>query len=206
MMPVNDNKGIRPAEVSSNRIRDLIQASYSKNTPARQIGTKYGLTLDDSLSNSQQKVYVDNSGNPTVAFTGSRTAADWLITNPMLGLGLEKYSPRLRRSEKVLEDVRKKYNKAALLPGHSLGAAIAAGVGGKNDKIVTVDRGVGLGGIGRKVRSNTTDIRTSNDLVSALANTQNRTGKSIVIKDKGNFNFLKAHDYRLLDRLGNKLV
>ena len=207
MKQANDNqKGIRPPSVSTNRIRDLIQASYQRNTGARDIGKKYGLTLDDSLSNAEQKVYVDKSGSPTVSYAGSRKISDWLVTNPMLALGLEKYSPRFRRSQKVMEDVRKKYNKPALVTGHSLGAAIAAGVGGKNDRVVTVDRGVGLGGISRNLRSNITDIRASNDLVSALANTQNRTGKSIVIKDKGNFNFLKAHDYRLLDRLNNKMI
>lgn len=206
MRQANDNqKGIRPPEVSTTRIRDLISASYQRNTGARDIGKKYGLSLDDSLSNSQQKVYVDKSGSPTVAFTGSRTAGDWLITNPMLALGLEKYSPRFRKSAKVLEDVKKKYGKPALVTGHSLGAAIAASVGGKSDKIVTVDRGVGIGGIGRKLRSNITDIRASNDLVSALANTQ-RGGRKIVLKDKGNLNFLKAHDYRLLDRLNNKMI
>ena len=204
-MQANARQGIRPPLVGTDKIRDLIQASYQRNTGARNIGAKHGLTLDNSLSNAEQKVYVDKSGNPTVSFAGSRKISDWLITNPMLALGLEKYSPRFRRSEKVLEDVRKKYNKPALVTGHSLGGAIAAGVGGKNDKIVTVDRGVGIGGIGRKVRSNTTNIRASNDLVSALTNTQ--TGaRNIVIKDKGNLNVLKAHDYKLLDRLGNKLV
>ena len=207
MKQANDNqKGIRPPSVSTNRIRDLIQASYQRNTGARDIGKKYGLTLDDSLSNAEQKVYVDKSGSPTVSYAGSRKISDWLVTNPMLALGLEKYSPRFRRSQKVMEDVRKKYGKPALVTGHSLSGRIAEYVGRKNDKIVTVDKAVGLGTVGKRIGKNQTDVRASNDLVSALANTQKRTGKSIVIKDKGNFNFLKAHDYRLLDRLNNKMI
>ena len=38
-MPVNDNqKGIRPPEITTNKIRDLISASYQRNTGARNIG------------------------------------------------------------------------------------------------------------------------------------------------------------------------
>lgn len=206
MRQASDNqKGIRPPEVSTNRIRDLISASYQRNTGARDIGKKYGLTLDDSLSNAEQKVYVDKSGSPTVAFTGSRKISDWLVTNPMLALGLEKYSPRFRRSQKVMEDVRKKYGKPVTIASHSLGAAIGTSVGGKHDKIINVDRGIGIGGIGRKLGSNVTDVRSSNDLVSALRNTQSG-GRKITISEKGNLNFLKAHDYRLLSKLNNKMI
>jgi hypothetical protein len=41
------NQGIRQPEISTNKIRDLLQASYSRNTPAREIGNKYGMRLDD---------------------------------------------------------------------------------------------------------------------------------------------------------------
>lgn len=206
MKQANDNqRGIRPTEVSTNRIRDLISASYSRNTGARNIGSKYGLTLDDSLSDSQQKVYVDKSGNPTVAFTGTRTLGNW-GTNLLLATGLEKYSTRFRGAKKLVEQVHKKYNKPALITGHSLAGALAEYAGGKGDKIVTVDKGVGFGTIGKKIGKNQTDIRSGGDLVSALANTQNRTGKSIVIKNTNYLNPLKSHDYRLLSKLNNKMI
>jgi hypothetical protein len=35
-------------KVSSNELKDLIQASYSRNTPAKEIAKKYGYTLDEN--------------------------------------------------------------------------------------------------------------------------------------------------------------
>jgi hypothetical protein len=194
-----------PPNIGTDKIRDLLQASYSRNTPAREIGNKYGLRLDDSLSNAEHKVYVDRKNRPTVAFTGSRKVGDW-GTNLLLGLGLEKYSTRFRDSKKLMEDVRKKYSAPATILGHSLAASITEYVGGKKDKLITVDKGVGLSGIGKTIPKNQTDIRTSNDPVSLLSNTQKNLGKKIVIKDKNNFNLLDAHNYKYLDKLNNKIL
>jgi predicted alpha/beta-fold hydrolase len=105
-----------------------------------------------------------------------------------------------------MEDVRKKYSAPATILGHSLGAAITEYVGGKKDKVITVDKGVGLSGIGKTIGKNQTDIRTSNDPVSLLSNTQKNLGKKIVIKDKKNFNLLDAHNYKYLDKLKNKIL
>jgi hypothetical protein len=203
---MNPQQAIRPAEIGTNRIRDLLQGSYSKNTEARELAKKNKMKLDENLSNAEQKIYVDEKGNPTITYAGSRKISDWLVTNPLLALGLEKYSPRFKRSEKVMEDVRKKYGgKPVTIVGHSLGAAIGTAVGKKQDKIISVDRGIGLGGIGKKLGSNVTDIRTSNDLVSALRNTQSG-GRLVTIKDKKNLNLLGAHDYRQLSKLNNKII
>ena len=107
MKQANDNqKGIRLPEVSTNRIRDLISGSYQRNTGARDIGNKYGLILDDSLSNSERKVYADKQGNPSIVYTGSRKVGDWM-TNALLATGLERYSTRFRDAKKVMEDVKK---------------------------------------------------------------------------------------------------
>jgi hypothetical protein len=203
---MNPQTAIRaPPNIGTDKIRDLLQASYSRNTPAREIGNKYGLRLDDSLSNAEHKVYVDRKNRPTVAFTGSRKVGDW-GTNLLLGLGLEKYSTRFRDSKKLMEDVRKKYSAPATILGHSLAASITEYVGGKKDKLITVDKGVGLSGIGKTIPKNQTDIRTSNDPVSLLSNTQKNLGKKIVIKDKKNFNLLDAHNYKYLDKLKNKIL
>ena len=201
----DSNKGIRPPEVSTDKIKDLLQASYGRNTPAREIGNKYGMTLDDSLSNSEHKVYTDNKGNPTVAFTGTRTVGNW-GTNLLLATGLHGFSTRFRDAKKLMDDVHKKYNKPAVISGHSLGGALAEYAGGKNDKIVTVNKGVGIGTIGKKVGKNQVDIRSGSDLVSALANTQNRTGKAIVIKNTNYLNPFTSHKYQLLSKLNNKIL
>ena len=202
---MNQQKAIRQPVFGTDKIRDLIQASYSRNTPAKEIGKKFGMRLDSSLSNAEHKVYVDRKNRPTVAFAGTRKIGDW-GTDLLLGLGLEKYSTRFRDSKKFMEDVRKKYSAPATILGHSLGGALAEYAGGKNNKIITLDKGVGLSGIGKTIGKNQTDIRTSNDPVSLLSNTQKNLGKKIVIKDKKNFNLLDAHNYRYLDKLKNKIL
>ena len=195
-MQASDKQGIRPPSVSTNRIRDLIQGSYQRNTGAGDIGKNYGLTLDDSLSNSERKVYTDKQGNPSIVYTGSRKVGDWM-TNALLATGLEGYSTRFRDAKKVMADVKNKYGKPVTTYGHSLGGSLAEYAGG--NKIITVDKGVGIGGIGKKIRSQQTDIRAGSDLVSALRNTQSG-GRKVVIKNTNYFNPLKSHDYRLVSR------
>jgi hypothetical protein len=195
----NENKGIR-----SNQVKDLIQASYQRNGPAEQIGNKYGLILDSSLSNSEQKVFVDSKGNPTIAYTGSRKIKD-IFTDGLLALGLEKYSTRFRNAKETIDNVKRKYaNRPVTTLGHSLGGSLAEYAGG--NKIITIDKGVGLSGIGKRINKNQTDIRASNDLVSVLSNTQTGNRKKITIKDKGNLNPLSAHNYRQLSKLNNKVL
>jgi len=201
---MNPQTAIRPPQISTNKIKDLLQASYSRNTPAKEIGNKYGMKLDESLSNAEQKVYLDKNKNPTIAFTGSRKVGDWM-TNALLATGLQGFSTRFRGAKQLVEKVKEKYNKPATIIGHSLGGALAEYAGGKGNKIISVDRGIGLGGIGKKLGSNVTDIRTSNDLVSALRNTQSG-GRLVTIKDKKNLNLLGAHDYRQLSKLNNKII
>jgi hypothetical protein len=202
---MSSQQAIRTPEITTNKIKDLLEASYQRNGPARDIGNKYKMKLDDQLSNAEHKVYVDENNNPTVTFTGSRKASDW-STNLLLATGLQRYSTRFRDSKKLMEDVRKKYNKPAVITGHSLGGALAEYVGGKDDKIITIDKGVGITGIGKTIPKNQTDIRASNDIVSLINNTQRNKGKKITIKDKKNLNILKAHDYRKLNKLNNKIL
>jgi len=154
------------------------------------------LTLDDSLSNAERKVYADKQGNPSVVYTGSRKVGDWM-TNALLATGLERFSTRFRDAKKVMEDVKTKYGKPVTTYGHSLGGSLAEYAGG--NKVITVDKGVGLGGIGKKIRSQQTDIRAGGDIVSALRNTQSG-GRKVVIKNTNYLNPLKSHDYRLISR------
>ena len=95
-----DSKGVRP--LGTDEVKDLIRASYQRNGPAEDIGRKYGLKLDSSLSNAQQKVYTDKYNNPTIAYTGTRKISDW-ATDALLGFGLEKYSSRFRDARKTMD-------------------------------------------------------------------------------------------------------
>jgi hypothetical protein len=188
-------------KVKSTELKDLIQASYSRNTPAREIGKKYGYVLDDDLSNAEQKVFLDKNKNPKIVFTGSRKGMDALTDLAVLG-GVAGLTPRFQNSSKLVDKVKQKYkNRPITAIGDSLGGTLAESVGGKVDKVITTSKGVGLFGIGKKIRSNQTDIRASNDVISLLRNTQSG-GKKVVIKGtKGIINPFASHDYRNLDKI-----
>jgi hypothetical protein len=189
-------------KIRSNEVKDLIEASYSRTGEAEKLGKKYGLTLDKQLSNANQKVYYDKEKNPSVIYRGSKNEND-LMTDGLLAVGLENYSTRFRDSKKLIEDVRKKYhNKPITSAGHSLGGSLAEYSGG--DKILTINKGVGFGGIGKEISNKQTDIRTNNDIVSLLSKTQHGS-KKINIKTN-HLNPLKEHSHKNLDKLNNKIL
>ena len=188
----------KPPQLHSTEVKDLLKASYQRNGEAEKIGKKYDLTLDHSLSNAEHKVFIDKKGNPDVVYTGSRKVGDW-VTNGFLALGLGALTPRFRESKQLMEKVKEKYKgKAVTTLGHSLGGSLAESAGG--DKVVTLDKGVGLFGIGKKIRTNQTDIRTGNDPVSFLRNTQSG-GKKITIKNTKYLNPFYAHDVKHVEKL-----
>jgi hypothetical protein len=188
-------------KVKSTELKDLIQASYSRNTPAKEIGKKYGYVLDEDLSNAEQKVFLDKNKNPKIVFTGSRKGMDVITDLAVLG-GVAGLTPRFQNSSKLVDKVKQKYkNRPITAIGDSLGGTLAESVGGKVDKVITTSKGVGLFGIGKKIRSNQTDIRASNDVISLLRNTQSG-GKKVVIKGtKGIINPFASHDFRNLDKI-----
>ena len=189
-------------KISSNEVKDLIEAGYSRTGDAEDIGKRYNLTLDKQLSNINQKVYYDKERNPTVVFRGSKSKDD-AMTDGLLALGLEKYSTRFRESKDLMNDVNKKYNnKPVTSLGHSLGGTLSEYAGG--DKIITVNKGVGISGIGKTISNKQTDIRSRNDIVSSLSNFQ-AGGRKITLKTK-NINPLKEHSHKNLDLLKNKIL
>lgn len=189
-----------PPKLHSTEVKDLLKASYQRNGDAEKIGKKYDLSLDHSLSNAEHKVFVDKKGNADVVYTGSRKFGDW-ITNGFLAVGLGGLTPRFRESKQLMEKVRDKYKgKHVTTLGHSLGGSLAESTGG--DKVITLDKGVGLAGIGKRIKSNQTDIRAGGDAVSILRNTQSG-GKKITIKNTKYLNPFYAHDVGHVEKLNN---
>ena len=188
----------------SSKVKDLLQASYKRNGEAESLGKKYNLKLDHSLSNSEHKVFVDENGNPDVVFTGTRKFGD-VLTDGALAVGLGGLTSRFRNSTALIDKVKDKYkNKPVSVLGHSLGGSLAESVGKKVDKVITLDKGVGLFGIGKQINKNQTDIRASNDAISMIRNLQSG-GKKITLKDKNNYNIYNAHDIKHLDKI-NKIL
>jgi hypothetical protein len=190
----------------ASEVKDLIQASYSRNTPAKEIGKKYGYVLDEDLSNAEQKVFLDKRNNPKIVFTGSRKGSD-IFTDAALAVGLGGLTPRFQRSSALVDKVKQKYKgKSITAIGDSLGGSLAESVGGKIAKVITTSKGVGLFGIGKRIRPNQTDIRASNDVISILRNTQSGGKKVTIGGTRGIINPLKSHDYRNLTKLGDRKV
>lgn len=176
-------------------LKPALKASYSTNGEARDILQKNNAKLDDKLSNREAKVYLDEKGNPNIAVRGSTTIKDWLISDPLLALGLSRFDPRKQRTDKLIEDVKKKYGKEPNLVGHSLGGALINNANTKG-KITTYNKGAGIDEIFKTRKSNQTDVRTSGDLVSALSANQ-KGGKQITISQP---NIFKAHNLKQLKK------
>jgi len=177
---MNDRKLIRP----------ILEASYQNQKQAKKTLAKQGYTLDKKLSTNESKVFVDSMGNPNIAFRGSKTAKDWLVSDTLLALGASRLDPRFSQAKTLTKQVEKKYGKPADVFGHSLSGAIAE-KSGASGKIYTYNKGVGIGDIGKTIPKNQTDIRTKADLVSALSLTQKYNGDQQTIK--GSLNPIKAH-------------
>lgn len=186
-------------KISTNTLEKLVKASYKKNKGAKRIGNNNGYTLDKKLSNREAKVFVSKSNNtPTVVYTGSRKGSDW-ITNAQLAVGLLDNTQRLKRSKDLMQDVRDKYkNKHVTALGHSLGGSLAEATNA--DRKITINKGTGLFGIGKKIDSNQTDIRTGSDPVSLLSRFQTG-GTKITIPKTNYLNPLKAHSYTDVSKL-----
>ena len=182
-------------------IKPILNSSYQNQKEASKSLGKLGYTYDKKLSTNQSKVFVDSEGNPNIAFRGSKTARDWLISDPLLALGLQNLDPRFKEAKALTKKVEKKYGKPADVYGHSLGGTLAEKSGAKGN-IVTYNKGVGIGDIGKKIPKNQTDIRTKSDVVSAVAFTQNHSnGDLINLKTPILQNPLQAHGLDNLDKL-----
>jgi len=211
-MPTSKTKG---SKITPTELEDLIKASYKKSTDAAKIAKKYNLKLDSVLSSPEQKVFIDKKGKPIIAYRGSTSSniknftRDWLMSDVGILTGTSQYDPRIKRSKDIYEKVKDKYaGKTPTLIGHSLGGHIAELVGESNKdnkKVITYNKGAGLGDIAKKINKNQTDIRTGSDLISALSLTQSG-GKKITIDNTKFLNPVYAHKPEFISRIGNKIL
>lgn len=192
------------AKLSTNEINDLIADSYQRGND-KQIERKYKLQKDRGLSTKQAQVYTDGYGNPIITFRGSKTAEDWLLSDAALALGLEKYTPRFQKSQKLVETVEKKYQQPVTTLGHSLGGSLSE-YSNPYGKVITIDKGVGLGGIGKKIGKSQTDIRATGDIVSLGSLTQPHDNKIINIPKTAHIiSPLLSHDAKLVTRVNSRI-
>jgi hypothetical protein len=182
-------------------IKPILEASYQPKKLASKTLAKSGYTLDKKLSTNESKVFVDEQGNPNIAFRGSTNAKDFLFSDPLLSIGASKYDPRFIQAKQLTKQVEKKYGKPADVFGHSLGGSLAEASGAKGN-IITYNKGVGVAGIGKTIPKNQTDIRTKADIVSVLSLTQKHDdGDLINLKTPIIQNPIKAHGLEHLNKI-----
>ena len=169
-------------------LKPILEASYATNKDAKNILEKNNYKLDKDLSTREARVFVDEQGTPNITVRGSKTVKDFLISDPLIALGLSRYDPRQKATNNLIEKTKQKYKQDPNLYGHSLGGALINNAK-TSGTITTFNKGAGIGDLFKKIPKRQTDIRTSGDLVSALSTTQKAKNK-ITIK---NNNILKAH-------------
>ncbi|KAJ1618849.1 hypothetical protein T492DRAFT_467527 [Pavlovales sp. CCMP2436] len=136
-------------------------------------------------------VFVDRSGQPTVAHRRSVTARDWLVDDALIAVGAHKNTDRLNLARSITAAAEKKYGRPANSVGHSLGGRLAE-QSGSGGQIVTINKAAGLGNIGRRQPSGTrqTDVRTGGDAESALSSLARRpeSQKIVYVNQRGQAN------------------
>jgi len=169
-------------------LKDVLASSYQNKKTAQNTLEKHKIKLDKELSGKEAKVFINEDGTPNIAVRGSKNIKDFLISDPLLALGLSKYDPRKKRTDELIRKVKEKYQKDPNLYGHSLGGALVSGAD-TTGNITTFNKGAGLSELFKPIPSNQTDIRTTGDLVSVLSATQPGGKKKLV----NNPNVLSAH-------------
>ena len=144
-------------------------ASYSKAEDRRDIeGFKY----NPQVSNEEHAVWV-NDGNKSivVAYRGSRTQEDWLVSDKHIAKGeLEKSDRYKRESEwvKGLLDVVPKDYKVEFT-GSSLGGTLAYTLGhAHKQRAVIFNAGVGVDGAKKHGEDNTKNYHAEGDPISIM--------------------------------------
>lgn len=192
---------------NSRHLHNLLDAGYQNTNKAKQIGLENGYMLDEELSNRNHRVFRDKHDNSILVYTGSRTAGDFLITDPLLAVGLGRLTPRFNQSVELVDKVKKKYkNNKIVALGHSLGGSLAEYVNNQrpNDinKVISVNKGTGI--LFNRLRPNHVDIRTKTDPVSFLSNLQGG-GRKFEIPDSFLIRPVRSHGYYNLKKFDKKL-
>ena len=178
------------------KVKKILEASYLNQNEASQKLNGMGYSYDPQLSTNESKVFISPSGVPNIAFRGSKRVSDFLGSDVKLGLGLEKYDKRFQEAQHLTKLVEDKYKKPVNVWGHSLGGSLAE-KSGAHGKIVTYNKGAGIGDIGRTIPQNQTDYRNKNDIVSLLSLTQGYKAGQLKETDTGahTLDILSSHQF-----------
>jgi len=149
---------------------DAINSSYGQKNSIKEL-EKNGYAKDNSLSNHNQSVYVNNKDKKLLYnVAGSHNAYDFIVPDIQLAIGRLKESNRYKEAENTLKKAKDKYKGySTTLTGHSLSGAIVNGIAkkGDNDKVYSLN---GAYTLGQKTTNNKNfhNYRVQGDIVSLL--------------------------------------
>ncbi len=128
----HNNSGALNRQESEHAV--LSQAAYSKDYAAAE---KLGYKLDPDIGDESMSVFSHAAtGTATVAFRGSETKKDWIVTDALLAThgNLLGHDPRFLHHAELLADTIGKYGQSNVqLTGHSLGGTEAVWFGLANN-------------------------------------------------------------------------
>lgn len=183
------------AGMKSKQLHKFLNETYEKNGKNIE-----GYEIDPHLSGRRVKVWHNpESGKTIVGHRGTdpRLIPD-LITDAAMSVGIEN-TARFRHSKNIQKKAKQKYGTDNMMTiGHSLGSRLAEKFG-KDSEIITLNKPVTLKTIGKIVPDNQYDIRSSGDLISALAHTQQNPNLHTI--QKQNKNPLVEHSVDILQRV-----
>ena len=175
-----------------------LKASYQSNDKAEKELQKSGYKLDKELSGKRAKVYVDENGQPTIAYRGTQNFHD-VMTDFAIPLGLADKTKRMQHSRTLVQKVERKYGQPTSAIGHSLGGYLAENSGARGN--ITTFNKASVGG--RNKNPNQIDVRTKRDLVSFMTP---KNKSNIVINSKSK-SALTEHNTDTLGRVdGEKVI
>lgn len=141
---------------------DVLKNGYNKTKNQNM----HGYELDKQLSNHNNQIYYNKKDNKLLHNINGTNSFKDVVTDVYLAAGKLKDTSRYKESHEKLRQAKEKYKlNDATVTGHSLGATIAGYIGGKNDTVITANKGAT---IGQKMRANETHHRTQGDIVSLL--------------------------------------
>ena len=192
---------MKGGKTSSKQLKAFIDASYDKSRPEEIDGFK----LDKELSKATGAVYHNPITKETkLIHRGTSGAKDW-ANNAMYAVGLYEHTNRYKKGKKLQERAEAKYgNEQTDTLSHSQGSILANKLGKNTKNIINLNPAYK----GEATGKNVTNIRSSNDVVSALLKPANAIrnifgkkskGKTVTIK-ADSINPLKEHSTDILDR------
>jgi hypothetical protein len=185
-------KPLRKLPVEKKTLSLLLDGGYQDKVAEEKLQKK-GYKKVEKFTNDNHTVYLNDNKEPIIVHRGTQNVAD-IVTDGMLFLGLEKYHPRFREAQRLTKKVRAEFDQPVTVIGHSLGGSLAEFSGG--DEIVTVNKGVGLSGLGKIIPAKQYDVRRRGDMVSVLSNLQVSENK--IQESMNSVNPLVLHTYTTL--------